>query len=78
MLALFLIKPLFSFNKSSAADNAVEIKRADSPLLFEAIEDIVKNTGNKMPKHVYLPSDVNDSDDKRLWYEQQINEFIMY
>ena len=59
MLALFLIKPLFSITKSNAADNSIEIERDDCPLLFEAIEDIVKNTGNKMPKHVFLSADVN-------------------
>ena len=59
MFALFLIKPLFSFSKSHAADNAIEIKKEDCPQLFEAIEDIVRNTGNRMPKHVYLSSDVN-------------------
>ena len=59
MFALFLIKPLFSFQKSNAADNAIEVEKTDCPMLFEAIEDIVRNTGNKMPKHVYLSAEVN-------------------
>ena len=59
MFALFLIKPLFSFQKSNAADNTVEVEKSDCPKLFEAIEDIVRNTGNKMPKHVYLSAEVN-------------------
>ena len=59
MFALFLIKPLFSLQKSNAADNTVEVEKSDCPKLFEAIEDIVRNTGNKMPKHVYLSAEVN-------------------
>ena len=59
MFAVFLIKPLFSFTRSTVADNTVEIEREDCPLLFEAIKDIVKKTGNRMPKHIYLSADVN-------------------
>ncbi len=59
MLAVFLVKPLFSFKRSREADNSIEVFREDCPELFAVIDDIVRNTGNKMPKHVYLSADVN-------------------
>ena len=59
MFAAFLIKPLFSFTESTESDNTVEVEREDCPELFEVISDIVKQTGTKMPKHVYLSADVN-------------------
>lgn len=59
MFSLFLIKPLFSFHKSKAADNAKEIKKDECPLLFELIEEVASKTGNRPPKHVYLSTDVN-------------------
>jgi Zn-dependent protease with chaperone function len=59
MLTIFLIKPLFSFTRSKESDNSVEVFREDCPRLFAVIDDIVRHTGNKMPKHVYLSADVN-------------------
>lgn len=59
MFAAFLIKPLFSFTESTESDNTVEVEREDCPELYEVISDIVKQTGTKMPKHVYLSADVN-------------------
>jgi len=59
MLALYLIKPLFSFPRSNIADNAVEVEEDDCPELFAAIKDIVSGVGTKMPKHVYLTHEVN-------------------
>ena len=59
MFTIFLIKPLFSFTRSKEADDSVEIKREDCPELFMVIDDIVKHTGCKKPKHVYLSADVN-------------------
>jgi hypothetical protein len=50
---------LFSFTRSKEADDSVEIKREDCPELFMVIDDIVKHTGCKKPKHVYLSVDVN-------------------
>lgn len=57
-IAWYLIKPLFTFH-SSTDENRVEVKRVDSPELFDLIEDVAKSTGNKMPKHVYLTAEVN-------------------
>lgn len=59
MFAAFLVKPLFSFTESTESDNTVEVEREDCPELFEVISDVVKQTGTKMPKHVYLSSDTN-------------------
>lgn len=59
MFAAFMIKPLFSFTESTESDNTVEVEEEDCPELFKVITDIVKQTGTKMPKHVYLSSDVN-------------------
>lgn len=59
MFAAFIIKPLFSFTESTESDNTVEVEREDCPELFDVISDIVAQTGTKMPKHVYLASDVN-------------------
>ena len=59
MFAVFLIKPLVSFTESTESDNTVEVEREDCPKLFDVISEIVKQTGTKMPKHVYLSPDVN-------------------
>ena len=59
MFAAFMIKPLFSFTESTESDNTVEVEEEDCPELFEVISEIVKQTETKMPKHVYLSSDVN-------------------
>ncbi len=59
MFAAFMIKPLFSFTESTESDNTVEVEEEDCPELFKVITDIVKQTKTKMPKHVYLSSDVN-------------------
>ena len=56
--AFYLIKPLFSFNKDEK-QTRVEVTREECPRLFEAIEDVAKGVGTKMPKHVYLTTEVN-------------------
>lgn len=58
MFAVYLIKPLFAFH-SDHSDNRVEITKDDAPLLFECIAALAGATGCKMPKHVYLTTDVN-------------------
>ena len=56
--AFYLIKPLFSFHKDEK-QTRVEVTREACPKLFEAIEDVAKGVGTKMPKHVYLTTEVN-------------------
>lgn len=56
--AFYLIKPLFSFHKDEK-QTRVEVTRETCPKLFEAIEDVAKGVGTKMPKHVYLTTEVN-------------------
>lgn len=55
---IFLIKPLFQFSMPKNP-NRIEILRADAPELFKLIEDTAKSTGVKLPKRVYVSSDVN-------------------
>ena len=57
-ISWYLIKPLFTFH-SSTDHNRVEIQREDCPDLFSMIQEVAKATGNRMPKHVYLTSEVN-------------------
>lgn len=57
-IAWYLIKPLFTFH-SSTDESRYEVKEKDCPDLFALIRDVAKATGNKMPKHVYLTTDVN-------------------
>lgn len=59
MFAAFLIKPLFSSTDSTEDDNTLEVDREDCPELFDVITDVVRQTGTKMPKHVYLSPDDN-------------------
>ena len=56
--AFYLIKPLFSFHKDEKKTR-VEVTKEECPKLFEAIEDVSKGVGTKMPKHVYLTTEVN-------------------
>lgn len=53
-----LVKALFAVKKNEN-DNRVEITEEDAPQLFKCIADIAQSTGCKMPKHVYLTTDVN-------------------
>ena len=58
MFGAYLIKPLFSFHKNEN-DKRVEVTEEECPKLFTEIQDIAKNVGTQMPKHVYLTTDVN-------------------
>lgn len=54
----FLIKPLFLVQKSSR-EGLLEIKANDGQELFDMIKDVAGATNNRMPKHVFLSSEVN-------------------
>ena len=54
----YLVKPLFSSTKS-INNQRVEVSEKDCPELFVMIRDVAKGVGTKMPKHVYLTTDVN-------------------
>lgn len=58
IFGIYLIKPLFSFTKSANAER-VEVKESDCPKLFDLIRKLSKSTGFRMPRHVYLTTDVN-------------------
>ena len=58
--AWYLVKPLFSVNKVKD-DGLREVSEKECPKLFAIIEEISKQTGNKMPKHVYLKPEQNAS-----------------
>lgn len=58
MFAIYMIKPLFSFTKDEK-DTHVEVTKEDCPQLFDEIRDIAKSVGVRMPKHVYLTTEVN-------------------
>lgn len=57
-IGFYLIKPLFISPKVSN-DDRLEIIENDCPKLFSMIQDVAHATGNRMPKHVYLSSEVN-------------------
>lgn len=54
----YLVKPLFSSTKN-INNYRVEVSEKDCPALFLMIQDVAKGVGTKMPKHVYLTTDVN-------------------
>ena len=54
----FLIKPLFLVQKFSR-EGLLEIKANDCQELFDMIKDVAGATNNRMPKHVFLSSEVN-------------------
>ena len=58
MLGVYLIKPIFAFNKNRN-ETRVEVKETECPALFAMIREVADKTGCKMPKHVYLSPDVN-------------------
>lgn len=57
-ISWYLMKPLFTVHRTSN-ENRREVSRDECPELFSAIADIARETGNKMPKHVYLSSEFN-------------------
>ena len=54
----YLVKPLFSSTKN-VNNQRVEVTESDCPELFSTIRAIANGVGTKMPKHVYLTTDVN-------------------
>ena len=58
VFGIYLIKPLFSFTKSKNEER-VEVSEDDCPRLFGLIRRLSKRTGFRMPRHVYLTTDVN-------------------
>ncbi len=58
VFGIYLIKPLFSFTKSKNEER-VEVSEDDCPKLFGLIRRLSKCTGFRMPRHVYLTTDVN-------------------
>lgn len=57
-VGIYLVKPLFIFPKRNR-DYGREITREDSPKLFDLISDTAKDTGVRMPKHIYVNHEVN-------------------
>ena len=57
-IAWYLVKPLFTVHRTSN-ENRREVSRDECSELFSVIADIARETGNKMPKHVYLSSELN-------------------
>ena len=58
VFGVYLVKPLFSSTKN-VNNQRVEVTESDCPELFATIRDIANGVGTKMPKHVYLTTDVN-------------------
>ena len=58
VFGLYLIKPLFSFTKSRNEER-VRVREEDCPRLFGLIKELSVTTGFRMPKHVFLTTDVN-------------------
>lgn len=56
----FLLKFLFKAHRVDRS-GLYEIKKADEPQLFALLESLVRETGTRMPRRVYLSSDVNAS-----------------
>ncbi len=54
----FLVKPLFVVKKNKR-EGLLEIQPDNHQELFEIVKDVARATGNKMPKHVFLSSEVN-------------------
>lgn len=65
MFAICLIKPLFLFTRSDAANQAIEVSRDDCFMLFAVIKNATSFVGTRMPKHVYVSEGV----DARIFYE---------
>lgn len=58
MLSIYLIKPLFSFNRNTKITR-VEVSESECPELFAMIRELAIQTKCQMPKHVYLSPEVN-------------------
>ena len=55
---IFIIKPIFQFS-SNQNPNSVKIDRDDAPQLFSLLEETTNESGIKMPKKVFVSTDVN-------------------
>lgn len=55
----YIFRPLFSIFKKHKSYRGMEIRPKDAPKLFELIYQIAKDTGNRIPKHVYVSSSSN-------------------
>lgn len=58
LVVFFLLKFLFKTHKTDRSE-FIEINRQQEPRLFALLDDIVKEVGTSLPKHVYLSHDVN-------------------
>lgn len=69
-IGLYLTRPIFGIETKSDDFVKPEITREVCPDLFAIIEEIANATGNKLPKHVYLASEVNayvSYDSSSIW-----------
>lgn len=57
-IGVYLIKPLFIFPKQTK-DYGLEIKREDSPKLYDMIMRTADEAGVRHPKHIYVNHEVN-------------------
>ena len=57
-VGVYLIKPLFIFPKRTK-DYGLEIKREDSPKLYDMIMETADAAGVRKPKHIYVNHEVN-------------------
>lgn len=57
LVLFFLMKFMFKSHKMDRS-HLTEITREDEPVLFDMIDDIVKQVGTSSPKRVYLSADV--------------------
>ncbi len=57
-IGIYLLKPLFQTVDSGNEDRC-EISENEAPELFAMVREIARATGNRMPEHVYLTSEVN-------------------
>lgn len=57
-IGVYLIKPLFIFPKQTK-DYGMEIKREDSPKLYDMIMRTADEAGVRHPKHIYVNHEVN-------------------
>ena len=68
-IGLYLIRPLLGVSEPTVY-NGKEVSSDECPELFSLIDDVASKTGNPMPSHVYITSEVNASvsyDSVSLW-----------
>ncbi len=58
-IGMYLIRPLFGIERNNQELIRPEVTEEECPELFTMIGEIANATGNKMPKHVFLSSEVN-------------------